>query len=478
MTFTNRYLITLLASILRAGLNFIVSIQVAKYLMPELYGNYQYILAITTSILLLMNMSTENAFFTFISKSKQHIKFHITYFAWQLVQILLVFLFVLVLNKEIYQLIFKDIDIGLVFIALGASFFVGNIQNTLIHLVESVRKTHFSQLLNIFIAIVHMFIVFSFIYTDSLSVKVLFKILLFEYVLYAFVIFLLLKSHSDELFLNDFFDIKDMINKFYTFCKPMFVLTIFGFFYTFIDRWLIQTYIGADGQAYFSISMQFSALIILVTSSVLKVFWKEIAESIGQNNIEKTRKYFVVVSQNLFLFTTVISSVLFFFSDDILYFFYSDNYMDASLVFKLIILYPIFQSMGQLYSVFLLGSEQTKLYRNISIGISILSITIAILFLADFGMKLGVEGIAIKLLMMNVLSIFILEYYIMKYLNSNVNYFYKIKWFLFIFTISYFVYLIQVYLNYSFLAKVGLVSIFYVLPIGIYLFKSLKKELN
>lgn len=478
MSFTNRYLITLLSSIIRAGLNFVVSIQIAKYLMPELYGNYQYVLTISTAILLFTNMSTESAFFTFISKKKQHIKFYITYFSWQFLQILLVFLFVLLLNQDIYHLLFKDIDMGLVFIAIGASFFVGNIQNTSNHIAESIRKTHFSQILSIGIAVIHLTVVLSFIYLDSLSVKLLFQVLLFEYVLYTFIIFILLKKHRTELFTDEIFNIKDMIGKFYIYCKPMFILAIFGFIYTFMDRWLIQTYVGAEGQAYFSISMQFSALTILVTSSILKVFWKEMSESIEQNDLEKTKKYFVIVSKNLFVFTCVVSSILFFFSDEILKYFYSDAYMEATLVFKLIMLYPILQSMGQLYSVFLLSTEQTKLYRNIAIGVSILSISVAILFLSDFGMNLGVKGIAIKLLIMNFFSIFMLEYYIMKYLNDNTNYFYKIKFFILIFSLSYLVYLIQIYLNFTFLVQVVLVGIFYVIPIGVYLFNSLKKELK
>jgi len=446
--------------------------------MPEIYGNYQYILTISTAILLFTNMSTESAFFTFISKKKQHINFYLTYFGWQFLQILLVFLFVLLLNQDIYQLLFKDTEVGLVFIALGASFFVGNIQNTSNHLVESIRKTHYSQILSIVIAAIHLTVVLSFIYLDSLSIKLLFQVLLFEYVLYASIIFVLLKKYSSKLFTSDIFNIKDMINKFYIYCRPVFILAIFGFIYVFMDRWLIQTYVGPEGQAFFSISMQFSALTTLVTSSILKLFWKEVSESIEQKDFEKTKRYFTVVSKNLFLFTTAVSSILFFFSEYILRYFYSDSYMGASLVFKLIMLYPIFQSMGQLYSVFFLGTEQTRLYKNISISISILSISVAILLLSDFGLNIGVEGIAIKLITMNFISIFILEYYISQYLKIHTNYLYKVKYFILIFCISYLMYEFQIYLDFPFTVQMLLIGTFYVLPIGIFLFKSLQKELR
>ena len=252
-----------------------------------------------------------------------------------------------------------------------------------------------------------------------------------------------------------------------------------AFSYTFVDRWLIQTYIGSEGQAYFSISMQFSALIILVTSSILKVFWKEIAESIEQKKPQKTKIYFDVVSKNLFLFTTVVSSILFYFSDNILNYFYSDMYSEASLVFKLIMLLPILQSSGQFYASFYYATSQTKTYANITYFTVIFNIIIAILILSDFGFNYGIEGVAYKLLGGGLLTIFLLEYYIMKYFKNDLSFiFYKIRLSVLIFCSSYFVYKLQIYLDYPFIIQMLLVGVFYILPIGVYLFRSLIKELR
>ncbi len=476
MSFSNRYLITLSSNIIRAILNFIVSISVARYLMPEAYGNYQYILAILTAVLIFINMGSENAYFTFISQRLQSFRFHLFYFVWQFLQLCMALCLIVLLSDDLYQVLFKDLEKSLILIALVAVYFISNVQNTINHIIESIRMTYYSQIMSIVVALFHLVIILCFIYFDNLTIETIFKILFVEYLFYSIVMFFLMRRF--QVFSDDTFDLKLVFKSFYTYTKPLFFLSLGVFISTFIDRWLIQTYIGGEGQAFFSISIQFSALIILVTSSVLKIFRKEIAESLEEKDLEKTKKYFEVVSKNLFIFTTLVSSILFFFSEEILIYFYTDVYLGASLVFKLMMLYPILQSMGQLYSSFSFASSQTRLYTNISYFTLTLGIVLALYFLSDKGLGMGAEGIAIKLLILGIVSTSLLEYNIINYLKSKYDFLFKLKYIIIIFFVSYLVYYVQHYLGFSFLVQVFIVGVFYILPVGIYLFRNLKKELE
>ena len=465
------------SSYLRAALNFAVSVQVANYLTPGLYGNYQYLLTVSTAIMLFFNMGSENAFFTFISKKQQHINFYILYLLWQLTQILFVLVFLFVIHRDVYTFLYKDFNIGLVILAISASFFVGNIQSTINHIAESIRKTYLSQSVSIFVAFIHVVAITGVVYFDCLTISLLFKILFFEYFLYALIIFLLLKKYRFELFNNDIFVLSIAVNDFYVYCRPLFFLGLFNFLYVIIDRWLIQTYVGTEGQAFFSISMQFSTLVILMTSGILNIFWKEISESIELNNLKRSRIYFRVVSSHLFTFSCVVSAILFFYSEQILSYFYTDAYIGALVVFKLIMIYPVVQSMGQLYSVFLLAAEKTKLFKDVSIFISGSSILVAILLLSDFGFNAGVEGIALKIVIMNFFLIVILEYYICNYLGIDTIFLVKLKSLILSFFCAFIVHEFQSYMDFPFLVQVTLVGFLYVLPIGLYLFNSLQRQL-
>src|SRR4030067_1502480 len=70
-----------------------------------------------------------------------------------------------------------------------------------------------------------------------------------------------------------------MINEYWIYCSPLIGLSLVGFLYNFSDKWLLQKFGGALQQGYFQIATQFSSVSLLATSSILSVFWKEIAES-------------------------------------------------------------------------------------------------------------------------------------------------------------------------------------------------------
>jgi O-antigen/teichoic acid export membrane protein len=478
MTITNRYVITLIATFIRSGLGFVVSIAVARFLLPESYGDYQYLFAVATSMLLLANLGTDKAYFTFISQKKQNIRFHILYFSWLAIQLLLCLLFVFLISQNVYHKIFQGFSNELVLMSIVSIFFLGNVQNTISSIAESVRKTQITQSLNISVAIIHFLLIFYFININTLDIEILFAVLIFEFSIYSAIFIFIYYRFKLVIFSDEEFNISKTCGKFYKYSKPLILYLMVAFVYRIIDRWLIQEYIGSTGQAYFSISLQFSALVILLTTSILKIYWKEVSESVKNNNREKTKRIYILVSDNLFFVSTLVSSVLFFFSDSIINYFYSDEYAEASLVFKLIMLYPIVQSTGQLQSVFLLGSEKVKLYRNVSIIFLIFGVFLAIFLISDLGLKLGVESIAAKMLMVDLLSIIVLEYYINKSLKIESRYAYKAKYLLLIFTMSFSVYYLQSSLDFTFIIQVLLVSIFYVFPVAFFLLNRLKKGLT
>lgn len=62
-----------------------------------------------------------------------------------------------------------------------------------------------------------------------------------------------------------------------------------GFLLEFADRWMLQSWGGANEQAYFSISQQFSAIALLATASVMNILWKEVAEAHHQQDANRVK---------------------------------------------------------------------------------------------------------------------------------------------------------------------------------------------
>ena len=59
-----------------------------------------------------------------------------------------------------------------------------------------------------------------------------------------------------------------------------------AFIYIFTDRWLLQYYSGSVEQAYYSVAAQFAAIALIFTTSILRIFWKEISEAQEKGNNE------------------------------------------------------------------------------------------------------------------------------------------------------------------------------------------------
>ena len=476
MSISNRYLLTLMANLLRAGLNFIVSIALARYLMPEQYGSYQYLVSILTAILLFANMGTEKAYFTFISEGMKPWKFHAGYYLWQLLQLTVLMSIIYFLNENWLNSIFHELESSLILVGLIALFMASSVQTTVIHLFESVRKTAYAQILSVGIAMFHLILMVYFIVIGMLDIKLIFQIMIVEYGIYLSAVILLIRYKRIKLYSNTAFDVWHTLNAFYSYSKPLFLYALIAFVYTFFDRWLIQTYVGPEGQAFYSISIQFSTLSILVTSSILNIFWKEIAEAIKQENREKVKEYYIAISDNIFIFTTMVSMVLFFFSHEIITFFYGEVYMGALLVFKLIMLYTITQSLAQLYVTYYMATSQTALYTKISYFFIFVSFPISFYLLSDYGLNMDETGIALKMLVLNIITVLVLEYYIAKHLQIKMRILKKAFIIAGFFLVTHCIHSCAGYLSNELAMQAFLVIFLYILPIMVYLVKNIKKE--
>ena len=455
-----------------------MSIQVANYFLPELYGDYQYVLTLTTAILLLINAGSENAFYTFISEKKRHFKFYVTYFIWQLAQLAILLIALIFLSENAYDFLFKGTELGFLVSALVAIFFLATIKNSLSHILESIRQTKISQALSIAIALLHVALLLSFMYLEILNPKILFQIIMCEYILYLIIVVSILRFGQYELFSDEPFNLLNTVKLFWSYCKPLVLLAFVAALYTIVDRWLIQTYIGSSGQAYFAISMQFSTISILFASSLSSIFRKEISESLSTGNLKKARLYYQVVSKNIFLVTTMTCTILFVYSTDILLFLYGEPYLGALSIFKLIMLLPITQATGTVYVSFLYASSQTKIMASISYLFIPTSIFLSILAISDFGLNLGIEGLGVRLLITDTIYILVLEYFVCKYLGLRRAYSFKIASFTIFVSVAFFLKYVMDAMHIDFLFQVILVSGIYVVPVGYYLYRNFKMQLD
>ena len=399
-----RFLFSVLGIIIRGGLNFLSIVIIARVLGADNFGEFAFLLASLTAFWALLDMGTSSAFFTLLSQKPRNIQFVLIYFGWQ------VFLFSLplliigwVLPNEWIDFIWVGSNKNIILLAFIAVFLQQQTWQALVHIGESKRLTKRVHVLNISIAASHLLLVVIAWQTIGLSIELIFGLVILEYLLVVPVAW-------HVLFVKDMgsgeWNGKSVWKEYCGYCVPLITLSFLTFGANMLDRWFLQYFGGSKEQAFFSIGNQFSVVCLLLTTSMIRIFWKEISEALTKNNLEHVQRLFRKVSRTLFISTALLSGFLIPWSKDITQFFLGPSFKEGSVVLAIMFLYPIHQSLGQVSTTMLMASSNTKIRLLIS-WIS-MSISIPVSYFVQAspdslipGFGLGAEGMAWKMVLLN-----------------------------------------------------------------------------
>ena len=88
--------------------------------------------------------------------------------------------------------------------------------------------------------------------------------------------------------------------------------------------------------------------------------------------------------------------------------------------------YPIHQTYGQLSSSLYYSSERTNLYKNIGGSILIFGLPCSFFLISsgNYGLNLGSTGLALKMIIIQLVQVNILLYYNMKFINGKFSFYF------------------------------------------------------
>jgi O-antigen/teichoic acid export membrane protein len=206
---------------------------------------------------------------------------------------------------------------------------------------------------------------------------------------------------------------------------------VIDFLYTFADYWLLQKFGGSVQQGYYAIGARFSALSLIATTSMIQVFWKEIAEANSLGNMERIRLLYHRVHRILYFIGAVISCLMIPFTREILALLLGPSYQAAWLALSLMFLYPLYQSVGQITATMLFATGKTKVQGNIGILFMVVGISAAYLVLAPKtgvvpGLNLGAVGMSLKMVVCGALSTNLMAFFVARYTNTAFNWSHQI----------------------------------------------------
>lgn len=408
---SSRVKISVVANTLRSLISFISGLIIARGLGPSNYGDLMFLMGSFVAIKAVTNMGTSNAYFTFLSRRIQPLQFNLAYFVWQIIQFLLVVLVIwFVLPDTIIEKIWLAHSRDSVLLAFLATFMQQQVWQTVTSIGDAFRKTLTVQLINIVIAFFHLTSTLILFANNTLTVENIFILLIIQYLAATSISFWLLKGGDIGSFDNNF-SYKKMIGAYFKYCRPLILSTMITFLYDFFDKWMLQRYGGSSQQGYFQAANQFTTVSLLATTSILGVFWKEIAEAWANKDIDKVATLYLKFSRGLLVLSAIFTGFLVPWSKEILLIFLGPNYVNSWLVFSIMMLYPIHQSLGQIGGTMLLASGRTDKTLSLNIIFAVVSLPVTYIALAPksgafiSGMELGAIGIVTKMVGLGIFSV-------------------------------------------------------------------------
>lgn len=425
-----RFLTTLLVNITRVGLSLLAGIIIARGLGPAGYGNFNFLLVSFTSIITLLDMGTSSAFYTFLSQKKRSSKFYFYYLLWLGTQFVIALIVIAIIFPDsLRDKIWFGHPKKLIILAFLASFMMTKVWQTATQAGESIRATVIVQLYNIILAGFYLCTILAMVFLHSLTITNLFVIIAFQYLLFTFI---LAKRLKGNLTATEEVKLSNIIKEFKLYCIPLVIYGIVSFAYSFADVWLLQKFGGAVQQGFYSVGLRFSAICLIATTSMLKVFWKEIAEANEQGNKERLYELYTRISRTLCFVSAIGACFLIPFSKEILVLLLGSKYEAGWLCLAIMFLYPIHQSLGQIRGTYLLAMVQTRLYSKLGIIMMMVSIPVTYFVLGSSsgtipGLGLGSVGLALKMVILNIISVNILGYFICKLSRWKFDFLYQFE---------------------------------------------------
>ena len=416
----NRAVFSVIFNIIRAGVGFSTAMLLARWLGPEGYGRLTFLVASLLAVRGLVDMSTSQAFFTFLSqrpRSKKFVNIFLQWIVFQLTMSVVVTAFIL--SDSYIDSIWQGEARSLIVLALIAVFMQHQVYQVALSMAEASRQTLRVQTLTLVITFSHLLIIIALWVWGQLLLPFIFGVLIFEWTAASFVAANMYVTSSE----NDSEDsIQSVSREFWRYCKPLIPYAWIGFFYVFFDRWLLQLWAGSEEQAFYAVAAQISAVCLIATASILKIFWKEIAEAFERDDIALIQYLYTKTTRILYVLSAILIGAIVPWAEEVLVLILGAPYSQGAVTFAIMLLYPLHQGLGQLCGAVFYATEHNKIQTNIGYVFMVTSMIVTYLLLAPTtsavpGLGLQSNGLAIKMLVMQFFQVTASAYIITRLFN-------------------------------------------------------------
>ncbi len=415
-TFSHRYIVKIISSLLIALLNVVVQLLLPRIFSIEEYGYYSYNLNVFTSVVTVFNLSTSDALISKFSKKNEengYVIFYLCFFS--IVSLLLNIGICLLFPTRFIQSSFAGQTFCIILLGLNAAI-IRKLLTDMVSVFDAMALTRLPAFWQIVQKILITVCVIVGYFAGILNL-IKFYILQITTIFFVSIVLLFLfhSLHKRQYKICVKKLNREYISEFFIFCRPLVFANFFAQIIIIVKNWALIHWGGVASSALFGAAWQLNIIISYIFSPYAELMKREFAVI---HNDEYALRY--RLNQSLKIMAWAISYFCIFIAvnaSDVLTILFGDKYSNAIFVTQLIMLYTVYQAWGQILGSFMISLEKTKVSSLISIITNIVSLLLLYLLQCPniiWKNGLGLNGMALGYVIVNFLSVTLMLLYISK----------------------------------------------------------------
>ena len=407
----------------------LLTIILARVLMPEGYGIYSLVLSVAMIFCTLSDLGISNTFIRYLSfalakekKKATPYHFYILKLKVMIISIISLTLFISAYPLSIY--VFKNPDLFPLLLVAAVYIFILSFEgfyNSVFYSIEKIKyislKEIISQTLRITLVLIAVFLISSSYQNKIMGV---FWALSLNSLIILFLILYYLKKLIPELFKKSKKNQKIDKSKIKSFLGYLSITSISGIFFSYIDSIMLGFYVSPEYIGYY----RASAALIFGIIGILSFFNVILLSLFAKIDVKETHELLIKSLKYSSLITLPIGFGLLVLGRYFIYLFYGTNYLQStySLYALSFLIFPIV-SIGILISLFT-AEEKPKVFTKLVLFTGILNIILNILlirFFVSFSQELATVGAALATLISWYIYFLAAVYFIKKEFNLKIK---------------------------------------------------------
>jgi O-antigen/teichoic acid export membrane protein len=194
---------------------------------------------------------------------------------------------------------------------------------------------------------------------------------------------------------------------------------------------MLQNFGGSRQQGLYEVGYRIGMINLIVTSSLLTIFWKEISEAKEKGNLGLMQRLYFKACRFLFSIGAILSGFLIPWSKEIISLMLGPSYGEGAPALVVMLIYMTFGSLAQVNGSMLLATNKTKTHVKLGIILMVIFIPISYFILASKdshipGLELGAFGLALKMLLFTIIYVNVLSRYICQDYGWKLDWIYQV----------------------------------------------------